>query len=439
MPGLSDTAEQEALRNKIIGLGEKSIRKSYYPELQQRIAELETANTRLTLEIRGRMHTEEMLRETEQKYRTLFSAMNETVVMHELILDGEGVPVDYRIVDCNEAFTRISGIPREQALGTSGSRLFGMSPPPYLALYADVALTGNSCSYTDRYSVPDRYFSVSVICPCKGQFATITSDITDIMQMKEALLAKNRELEKYLYIASHDLRSPLVNIQGFSTRLKKQTAMIRDELDLHTVEGDVRSRLDAALSSEIPRSLDFIFTNVDKMDRLISGLLQISRTGRLALSVRRLDMNALIGAVLDSLAYETEQAQATVTVGVLEPCFGDDHLLNQLFTNIIGNALKYRDRGRQLYLDISCKPGKRKNLYSIRDTGQGIDARHLERIWDVFYRADWVNGPPGEGIGLSLVKRIAEKHKGRVTVESVKGEGSVFTVELLSEMFVEEE
>ncbi len=439
MQGRSETPDQESLRNKIIGLGEKSIRKSYYPELQLRIAELEEANNRLKSEIRGRKLIEEMLRETEEKYRTLFGAMNELVVIYELVFDENETPVDYRIVDCNDAFTRSSGIAMEQALGITGSLFYKLNPPPYLALYAEVALTGTSCSYFDQYSVPDKCFGVSVISPRKGLFATIMSDISEIMQMKEDLFAKNRELEKYLYIASHDLRSPLVNIQGFSTRLKKQTTMIREYLNLNEFGGDARAHIEDVLSLDIPRSLDFIFTNVSKMDKLISGLLQISRTGRIALNVRRLDMNTLIKNILDSLAFESDQARSVVTVGNLEPCFGDEQLLNQLFSNIIGNAFKYRDPVRPLHIEIACKPGKRRNLYSIRDTGLGIDMRHQERIWDVFYRADWVNGPPGDGIGLSLVKRIAEKHKGRVSLESTKGEGSVFVVELSSKVFAEDE
>jgi len=385
----------------------------------------------------------------EDSFRSLFGAMNEMVMLGELVLDEADKPVDYRIIDCNDAFIRGMGIERDTGpentapgntvQGKTGSSLFKLKPPPYLDLYAEVTLTGISRSYLDQYSIPDRFLSVSVICPRPGAFATITGDISEIMGMKEALLAKNRELEKYLYIASHDLRSPLVNIQGFSTRLRKQTLMIGEELDRLPLDGDSRGRLDGILTSEIPKSLDFIFTNVNKMDKLISGLLQISRTGRLSLSVRKIDMNALIKTVLDSLAFETEQARAVMTLESLEPCFGDEQLLSQLFANLIGNAIKYRDPERPLRIHMECKQERRNNIYSIRDTGVGIDKRHLERIWDVFYRADWVNGPPGDGIGLSLVKRIVEKHKGKATLESVKGEGSVFHIALPAEMFVEDE
>jgi signal transduction histidine kinase len=171
------------------------------------------------------------------------------------------------------------------------------------------------------------------------------------------------------------------------------------------------------------------------MDRLISGLLQISRTGRVSMTVVRLDMEALVRSVIGSLSFQIEQAKAEVHVGNLPPCWGDEHLLNQLFSNIVGNALKYRDPDRPLVISIAGRAGALRNTYSVTDTGIGIASRHLERIWDVFYRVDWSGPVQGDGIGLSIVKRIVDKHSGRVWVDSKEGQGTAFFVELPNEPF----
>jgi len=137
------------------------------------------------------------------------------------------------------------------------------------------------------------------------------------------------------------------------------------------------------------------------------------------------------------IAFQIEEAEADVVVEHLPDCYGDAALLNQLFSNIIGNALKYRDKNRRLVVTIAAQTQYNKIIYSIRDTGIGIARRHLEKIWDVFYQVDSQSPEAGEGIGLSIVKRIADKHKGKMRVESEEGQGSLFSIELPGEEFSE--
>jgi signal transduction histidine kinase len=438
MPERSENSDVNALREKIIGLGEKSIRKSYYPELQQRVNELEIANTRLLREIAERKRSEEAIRDAGEKFRTLFNAMTEMVVLHELVYDDRDLPCDYRIIECNEVFTQITGIKADTAIGSLGSVVYGMKPPPYLEVFSSVAISGTPYFYSDYYAPMDKYFSISVVSPKKNQFATITTDVTPVTRIKDILAAKNRELENYLYIASHDLRSPLVNIQGFSARLKKQAESIHAELSSSCTDRAVVERLDPVLSEAIPRTLEFIFTNVAKMDKLINGLLQISRTGRIVMNVRMLDMNRLVRGVLDGFSFQIEQAHADVFVDSLPPCYGDETLVNQVFSNLVSNALKYRDTERPLEIRISGESRAHHSVYCLSDTGIGIAERHLLRIWDVFYRVDWSGPISGDGVGLSIVKRIIDKHRGKVRVESRERKGSSFYIELPSEPFSED-
>ncbi len=237
-------------------------------------------------------------------------------------------------------------------------------------------------------------------------------------------------MESYLYATSHDLRSPLVNIQGFSQRLQKQTDAIKKMLSEYPPEPEIKQKIEKITNQGIPNSLDFILTNVSKMDTLINGLLKISRTGRVKMAIQKINMNNMMKKIIGTFHFQIEEAGADFVVENLPDCYGDANLLNQLFSNIIGNSLKYRDKSRQLIVTIAALTRYNKVIYSIQDTGVGIARRHLKKIWDVFYRVDSQVPETGEGIGLSIVKRIADKHKGIVRVESEESRGSVFYIEL---------
>lgn len=392
--------------------------------------------TGIGIDVTQRKQAEGALRASEKKWRTLFEQMTEMVVLHELVCNAQGEPADYRLIDCNTAFTAITGIAKEEAVGELGSQVYKSVPPPYLAEFSRVALTGEPFEYTTYYAPMEKHFVISVVSPQKGFFATITTDITNIKQAEEVVSAKNEELENYLYVASHDLRSPLVNIQGFSQRLYKQTMNIKQILAQYPFDPAVQQQLDPVIQTGIPKSLEFIFTNVSKMDTLINGLLQISRTGRVAMTIKEVDMNHLLGGIVRTISFQIEEVAAQVIVEDMPPCYGDENLLYQLFSNLISNALKYRDPNRPLVVTISGQKMYNKITYAIRDTGIGIEPRHVDKIWDVFYRVD-SQSIAGEGIGLSIVRRITDKHKGKVWVESTVGQGSTFYVELRACKFSE--
>jgi PAS domain S-box-containing protein len=372
---------------------------------------------------------EKKLRDSEEKLSTLFSSMTEMVVMHELVFNPDNEAVNYRIIDCNNAFTVITGIKKEDAIGRLATDVYQTEVPPYFEIYAQVAITGKSYEYDSYYAPMDKHFIISVVSPRKNVFATITTDISAIKQIQDEITAKNKELENYLYIASHDLRSPLVNIQGFSQRLQKHSNEIKSLLSDCKIDDGKRENFDRITNEAIPKTLNFIQSNVLKMDSLINSLLQISRTGRLALTVRKVDMNELIKTIIAAQNYQLTELAAQVIIHDLSDCFGDENQLNQLFSNIIDNAIKYRDKNRQLAIEIESKVQFDKVVYSISDNGKGISPRNQEKIWDVFYRADPAS-ETGDGIGLSIAKTITNKHKGKIWVESEENEGSTFYVEL---------
>lgn len=391
----------------------------------------------IEFDVTERKLAEEALRDSEEKLSTLFGAMTEMVVLHELVFNEHGDAVNYRITDCNNAYTEVTGIKKENAVGRLATDLYQTESAPYFEEYARVALTGIPYEYTTYFEPMDKHFSISVVSPKKNIFATITTDITEVRKVQEVISAKNKELENYLYIASHDLRSPLVNIQGFSRRLQKQTDSIKSALSESSIAPEAKEVIDAITGDGIPKTLNYIFSSVKKMDVLLNGLLNVSRTGRTVMNIKRIDSNKLFKTIIGNYNFQLTEIDAEVKVPDLPPCYGDQNLLNQLFSNIIGNAIKYRDKNRKLIIEITSHQEYRKVVYSIRDNGLGIDSRHIDKIWDVFYRVESDQDDHGEGLGLSIVKRIAEKHNGSVRVESEPGIGSVFHVELQNNTFSE--
>ena len=133
----------------------------------------------------------EKAEESEAKYSTLFTLMSEMVVLHELVFDENGEPVNYRITECNDAFTIITGIPRKNAIGRLSTEVYGTEQPPYFKEYTEVVLTGEPCHYETYFQPMDKHFSVSVISPAKNQFATVTTDITAHKQAENELKLQN--------------------------------------------------------------------------------------------------------------------------------------------------------------------------------------------------------------------------------------------------------
>jgi PAS domain S-box-containing protein len=351
-------------------------------------------------DIDERKKAEMALTESEHKFKTLFSSMSEMVVLHDLVYDASGNVCDYRIIDCNESFTQVSECTREEAIGKLASEFYNQNPPPYLDIYSTVALTGEPCEFEIYYPPFDKYFRVSAVSPVKGNFATITNDITEIKRYNDMLIEKNKELENYVYITSHDLRSPLVNIQGFSGRLKKLTDMIGETIQTIPFEEEKKKLINENISEKIPATLDYIFTNVSKMETLLNGLLQISRTGRLPMNIVQINMQSLIKKIIQSVDFQLTEINASVEVSELPDCFGDESLLNQLFSNIIENAIKYRDASRPLSIQISGAKHQRKIIYKVKDNGIGISNIICKK--SECFLSGRHKQSSGEGLGLSL-------------------------------------
>jgi PAS domain S-box-containing protein len=227
-----------------------------------------------------------------------------------------------------------------------------------------------------------------------------------VKQRTEALAAANRELESFTYTVSHDLRSPLRAIDGYTYIL------------LHEHQPE--------LTESAMRYLDQISQNARRMARLIDDLLNFSRTGRQALTIREIDPSVLVAEVLDDLAGEQQGRDVRVTVGGLPPCRADPALLKQVFANLIGNSLKFTRNREVAEIEVGSAEVDGQTVYHVRDNGVGFDQKYANTLFQVFHRLHDAREYEGTGVGLAIVQRIIDRHGGRIWVESEKGLGTTF-------------
>lgn len=268
------------------------------------------------------------------------------------------------------------------------------------------------------------------------QYVAIRTDITqrkaDEVELKRIatdLAQKNKELEAILYTVSHDLRSPLVNVHGFGRQLTRACEQIRSTAAT-AQDGKMEvAALKQPLDVIIPQALKFINAGVAKMEALLAGLLHYSRLGRVVLNPRPLDMNVMLADITAAMKFQLVEAGAEVQVADLPRCVGDSAQTNQVFANLIDNALKYRSPERSLQVEVAGQLVNGQAIYTIKDNGIGIAPEHQAKIFEIFHRLN-PSDTPGDGLGLSIAQRVLERQGGRIWVESVPNRGSTFHVSL---------
>lgn len=220
------------------------------------------------------------------------------------------------------------------------------------------------------------------------------------------LEATNRELEAFTRSASHDLRAPLNAVLGFSSLL------------LH--------KGGPALLDEERRWLGQIERAARQMSDLIDALMRLSLAGRQALKLEQVDMVGLVRHVVADLRESSPQRQVSVRVGDLPPTMADPSLLRQVFVNLLSNAFKYTRRTEQALIEVEFEQRAHEGIFSVRDNGAGFDSAKADQLFHAFRRFHRDDEFEGNGVGLSVVQRIVQRHGGRVWAESSPGLGAAF-------------
>ncbi|MBU0763345.1 MAG: GAF domain-containing sensor histidine kinase, partial [Bacteroidetes bacterium] len=269
-----------------------------------------------------------------------------------------------------------------------------------------------------------------------GEYAAIallrSKIIEKLKNSEKKLKERNEELRNIIYITSHDLRSPLINIQGFSKQIEKDLSNLVKIIGTGPDKQFYNEKILPVLTGLIPEYFSYIYESTDKMDMLIKGLLKLSRIGISEINPTTVDMNSLIESVLKTFEFKIKKINAQVITEQLPDCLGDISLMNQIFSNLIDNAIKYRDHQRKLVIRISGSVKNNNSIYVIEDNGIGIDKKYSKDVYNIFFQADRRTG--GEGLGLTIIKKILDLLNGSVTFESEKGRGSRFFVTIPARM-----
>ena len=268
------------------------------------------------------------------------------------------------------------------------------------------------------------------------QYIAIRTDITarkadaaQLVRFAEEVAEKNKELETVVYVASHDLRSPLVNVQGFSKELDHACDQIQKLIADAPGTMVSKSALTELLTRDVPEALSFIQAGVAKMDRLLAGFLRFSRLGRAALTIEPLNMDSMVQEIGRTLEFQLKQARAHLQLQPLPDCLGDSTQINQVFSNLLDNAIKYLEPSRPGKIEVSGTVEDGMTIFSVSDNGVGIAPEYHARVFEIFHRLN-PSDSPGEGLGLTIAQKILERQNGKIWLVSEAGRGSTFYVSL---------
>ncbi|MDR3695085.1 PAS domain S-box protein [Mucilaginibacter sp.] len=397
-----------------------------WQELDEKVRE---RTTELRDEIKRRKVSEESLKVSSQKYHQLVEEVKDYAI---IMLDVNG-----KVLVWNKGAEKIKGYKEDEIIGKSFACFytkedFEAGKPQYLLQKA--AQAGRSEDEGWRVKKDGSKFWANVVFTAiydnKGKlsgFAKITRDITEHRKLEEErilinnqleerikeiaiqslqLETVNKELEAFSYSVSHDLRTPLRAINGYSIMLQE----------------DYESKLD----TEGKRILRNIISNARMMGQLIDDLLSFSRLGKKELAKTSVNMQLLVAAVVEELLQNEPENKYHIVTGTLPPVEADPVMIKQVMVNLIGNAIKYSSKKAGPEIKIGAINEDSNPVYYVKDNGAGFDMTYSGKLFGVFQRLHSQEEFEGTGVGLALVKRIIDKHKGRIWAEGVINGGATF-------------
>ena len=244
-------------------------------------------------------------------------------------------------------------------------------------------------------------------------------EATRLQVENEMLTAQARDMEEMLHVVSHDLRSPMTAMYGYMHMALDEAEDLR-----RAFENDEGGEL-AELGTRIATPLEAGIRSVEKLNRMVQRLLDFSRVARLDYHFEMLEMTQLARGVLDTLGFQIKERAIEATLQVLPDVVGDRVQVEAVFRNLVDNAIKYMGSGATRTIEIGSKADGGTTVFFVRDTGMGMTQDQATKAFLPFRRFR-VDAAPGEGIGLSYVRKIVERHGGRIWCESAEGVGSTF-------------
>lgn len=358
------------------------------------------------VDITERKNAEQLLLESEERFKALHNASFGGIAIHDM-----GI-----ILDCNWGLTEITGYSQEELIGMNGLMLIAPD-------YRDIVNNNIKRKYEEVYEVMGLRKNNEIYplklqarnIPYKGksvrsvEFRDITEEKKAEQQLKETmiqLVQSNKDLEQFAYVASHDLQEPLRMISSYTQLLERK---YKDKIDQN--------------------ANDYIHYAVDgasRMQKLINDLLEFSRVNSRGKKFESVDVSNVLGQVISNLQLLITENFAIVTNDDLPIINADESQITRVFQNLIGNSIKFKKESENPIIHISCKKLNNYYEFSVRDNGIGMEMQYHDRVFTIFQRLHSIKDYPGTGIGLSINKRIVERHNGTIWFDSKINEGTTF-------------
>jgi PAS domain S-box-containing protein len=336
-------------------------------------------------------------------YRKLVETMREGAVT----LSPDGI-----ILYCNSFMAGMLARPLDQILGSMLSDHMPPSDRPALGAVLERVRTEPNRREFDLITSAGQLLPVSISATTLQEDGAapisciVLTDLTEVRAQTAQLRAVNKDLEEFTAAVSHDLRAPLLTIDGYSRILLNKLVLKREP--------------------ECRRYLELVCARIQTMGRLIDDLLAFSKLGRQPMAKSAVSMNAIVRSGVEMVRNQSQGRRPRFKIGNLAPCEGDFVLLRQVWVNLLANALKFTRSNPDALIQIDSYDAAGEAVYRIKDNGVGFDMLYVGNLFKPFQRLHSTEDFEGTGVGLAVVSRIVERHGGRIWARGEVGRGAVF-------------
>jgi two-component system CheB/CheR fusion protein len=357
----------------------------------------------------------EFISKQNEYYKTLF----ESVPAMMFLCNSEG-----HIISMSDELLRQIGCSKESMTGKNCMTLFSPDDHEQIMKAIKKGKCSKMPSFMRRKNIEDIEIELSMdikpIGTLKGVRMAVIADVSqrneaarDVAEQNRRLAVANENLNKFAFIASHDLQEPLRKIQQFSSFIEEDLSEV--------INDDARYHLNVIVEAS------------KRMTSLIRDLLSFSSTTNVEVSKEKIDMNGLIDKVVNDLEMPIAEADAIIDIKTMNNVLGNEALLTQLFSNLISNGVKYRSSDRKPVISVYTAEYNGKEQIVVEDNGIGFDSKFSKKIFEPFNRLHSSSDYKGSGIGLAICQTVCEKHGWNIAADSIRNQGSRFTITVKDE------